>query len=79
MTLPERINTDDELEDMLAEPSESDLECVSRLNGDVLILGAGGKMGPSLARRVHRAVAGTGSASRVIAASRFSSNLCAGT
>jgi nucleoside-diphosphate-sugar epimerase len=73
MRLPERISTDDELEDTLAEPSKSDLECVSRLNGDVLILGAGGKIGPSLARRVHRAVARTGRASRVIAASRFSS------
>src|SRR5436309_1132551 len=73
MRLPDRINTDDELENVLAEPSSSDLECVSRLNGDVLILGAGGKMGPSLARRVHRAAARTGSAGRVIAASRFSS------
>jgi nucleoside-diphosphate-sugar epimerase len=46
---------------------------VARLNGDVLILGAGGKMGPSLARRVHRAVTRTNSTSRVVAASRFSS------
>lgn len=73
MRLPERINSDGELEDILAEPSESDLECVSRLRGDVLILGASGKMGPSLARRIHRAVNRTGSASRVMAASRFSS------
>jgi nucleoside-diphosphate-sugar epimerase len=73
MNLPERIDTDDHLDDLLAEPSQADLECVSRLNGDVLILGAGGKMGPSLARRVHRAAARAGSASRVIAASRFSS------
>ena len=73
MKLPDRINTDDELEDRLSEPSSSDLECASRLNGDVLILGAGGKMGPSLARRVHRAAARSGSGSRVIAASRFSS------
>jgi nucleoside-diphosphate-sugar epimerase len=73
MDLPERINSEAELENILAEPSESDLACVSRLSGDVLILGAGGKMGPSLARRLHRAVALTGSESRVIAASRFSS------
>jgi nucleoside-diphosphate-sugar epimerase len=71
--LPERINSDAELEDILAEPSESDLECVSRLRGDVLILGASGKIGPSLARRIHRAVERTGGASRVMAASRFSS------
>jgi len=73
MRLPERINSDAELEDILAEPSDSDLESISRLRGDVLILGASGKMGPSLACRVHRAVTRTGSASRVIAASRFSS------
>lgn len=73
MKLPERINSDAELEDILAEPSDSDLEYVSRLRGDVLILGASGKMGPSLARRIHRAVRRTESASRVMAASRFSS------
>ena len=73
MRLPERINSDAELEDILAEPSDSDLECVSRLRGDVLILGASGKIGPSLARRIHRAVERTESASRVMAASRFSS------
>jgi nucleoside-diphosphate-sugar epimerase len=74
MRLPERINSDAELEDVLAEPSDADLACVSRLSGDVLILGASGKMGPSLARRIHRAVNRTGSATRVIAASRFSSS-----
>lgn len=73
MALPERINSDTELEDILATPSESDLECVARLNGDVLILGAGGKMGPSLARRINRAVVRAGSPGRVMAASRFSS------
>jgi nucleoside-diphosphate-sugar epimerase len=73
MKLPERVNSESELEDLLAEPSESDLECVSRLSGDVLILGAGGKIGPSLARRIHRAVIRSGVASRVLAASRFSS------
>jgi nucleoside-diphosphate-sugar epimerase len=73
MRLPERINSDAELENVLAAPSEFDLACVSRLSGDVLILGAGGKMGPSLARRIRRAIIRTGSASRVIAVSRFSS------
>lgn len=73
MKLPRTIDTESALEHALAEPSDADLECVARLNGDVLILGAGGKMGPSLARRVHRAVTRTGSTSRVVAASRFSS------
>jgi len=73
MTLPERINSDAELDDLLAEPSDADLDCVARLHGDVLILGASGKMGPSLARRVQRAVTRTGSTGRVMAVSRFSS------
>ena len=71
--LPERINSEAELEDVLAEPSPADRECASRLRGDVLILGAGGKMGPSLARRAHRAVSRSGGRGRVIAVSRFSS------
>ena len=73
MPLPDRIRDESELEDTLAEPCDADLACVSRLNGDVLIIGAAGKMGPSLARRVHRAMTRAGSVHRVYAASRFSS------
>ncbi len=73
MTLPERIHTEAELEEVLTQPSEHDVACASRLDGDVLVVGAGGKMGPSLARRVHRAVRKSGQHVRVIAASRFSS------
>lgn len=71
--LPERIHTETELEHNLAEPSDADVACVARLNGDVLILGAGGKMGPSLTRRVRRAFDRAGSPHQVWAASRFSS------
>ena len=73
MTLPSQIDTESQLEDALAEPSDADLACVARLDGDILILGAGGKMGPSLARRVHRAMVRSGNRHRVVAASRFSS------
>ena len=74
MTLPDRITTDAELEDTLTAPSEADLECVSRLRGDVLVIGASGKMGPSLVCRIQRAARKTGSTTHVIAASRFSSS-----
>jgi nucleoside-diphosphate-sugar epimerase len=73
MTLPAQINTEGELEQLLAEPSDADVEVVARLDGDVLVLGAGGKMGPSLARRVQHAVRQCGSTTRVWAGSRFSS------
>jgi nucleoside-diphosphate-sugar epimerase len=72
--LPEVIESDAELEDVLAEPGAKDVECVSRLDGDVLVIGASGKMGPSLTRRIHRAAGRSGGRTRVIAASRFSSS-----
>jgi nucleoside-diphosphate-sugar epimerase len=73
MQLPELIHTEGELEETLAQPTDADVECVVRLDGDIAIVGAGGKMGPSLARRVQRALARAGSSRRVFAASRFSS------
>ncbi|MEN3337441.1 MAG: hypothetical protein V7647_1117 [Acidobacteriota bacterium] len=73
MTLPKRIDSESQLESALAQPTEADVASVAKLDGDVLILGAGGKMGPSLARRVQHAVCESGSRTRVWAASRFTS------
>ena len=61
------------LEDDLSRPSEADISFIERNEGDILILGAGGKMGPSLARRARRAADATRSSRRVIAVSRFTS------
>lgn len=72
MSFPPAIRDETELEEILAEPSAADLECAGRLDGDVLILGAAGKMGPSLARRVHRALERAGRGGGVLAVSRFS-------
>ena len=54
------IESVEDLEEQLATPSSLDQEAVRRLGGDVIILGAGGKMGPSLARRIRRAVDAAG-------------------
>ena len=61
------------LEEHLSRPTLGVVETLARLDGDVVILGAGGKMGPTLARMVRRGldVAG-GRARRVTAVSRFS-------
>ena len=67
------INTEAQLEDLLATPNQPDVESLRRLSGDVIVLGAGGKMGPSLAWRVKRAADVAGVSRRVIAVSRFSS------
>jgi nucleoside-diphosphate-sugar epimerase len=73
MTLPERLHTEAELDERLAEPTAADVAALGALDGDVLIVGAGGKMGPSLAWRLRRAATRAGRSRRIIAASRFSS------
>jgi nucleoside-diphosphate-sugar epimerase len=61
------------LQDELSRPNDADCRFISELNGDLIVLGAGGKMGPSLARRVRRAGDEAGVRCRVIAVSRFGS------
>ena len=70
--LPAAIESEAQLEELLSRPSPADVAFARALAGDVLVLGAGGKMGPSLARRVRRAGEAAGVPRRVSAASRFS-------
>jgi nucleoside-diphosphate-sugar epimerase len=65
-----------ELEERLSEPTERVLDAFRRLPGDLLILGVGGKMGPTLARMARRAadIADEGKPPRrIIGVSRFTS------
>lgn len=73
MALLDNIAIEADLDDRLSAPSAADIACCRRLEGDVLVLGAGGKMGPSLVARLCRASAAAGVSRRVFAASRFSS------
>ena len=66
------VCTEEQLEDILSRPTTADIEAVRELSGDLILLGAGGKMGPSLARRAARAISAAGTAHRVIAVARFS-------
>ena len=65
------IETIEELEEQLSRPSPADSAAILALGGDLLILGAGGKMGPSLALLARRAAKEAGANLRIIAASRF--------
>lgn len=56
----------------LSAPSDALIEAMSRWDGDLIILGAGGKMGPSFVRMARRAFEAAGMQRRVIAVSRFS-------
>ncbi len=62
-----------ELEKVLAEPSDSLMRDMAALDGDILILGVGGKMGPSLARLARNAIQQAEVDKEVIGVSRFSS------
>ena len=72
MSLLDHLDTEADLDAYLSAPSEADIACCRGLDGDVLVLGATGKMGPSLVQRTVRAIAAAGAPHRVIAASRFS-------
>jgi nucleoside-diphosphate-sugar epimerase len=73
MTHSHPPTTESELEEILTQPNTKTEGAVSRLEGDILLLGAGGKMGPTLARLARRSLTDTGSKGRVIAVSRFAS------
>ncbi|MEP7064761.1 MAG: NAD(P)-dependent oxidoreductase [Gemmatimonadota bacterium] len=61
------------LEDALSAPTAGLLASLRSTPGDIIVLGAAGKMGPTLARMARRAVDELGRRDRVIAVSRFSS------
>lgn len=65
------IRSIDELEQRLAAPSAALIDDVARLDGDLLVLGAGGKMGPSLVALACNAIEAAGARKRVTAVSRF--------
>lgn len=64
--------TTEHLEERLSEPTPGVVEALRHLSGDLLVLGVGGKMGPTLARMARRAMDQLGRRDRVIAVSRFS-------
>src|SRR5262245_48384048 len=64
-----------ELEETLSEPTAAGIEAMARLEGDLLVLGAAGKMGPTLVRLAIRASARAGGRRRVIAVARFTDSL----
>jgi nucleoside-diphosphate-sugar epimerase len=68
---PNLLATVEELEERLSEPTPGVIETLGRLEGDLLLLGAGGKMGPSLARMARRASDAAGVRRRILAVSRF--------
>jgi nucleoside-diphosphate-sugar epimerase len=72
-TNPTSIRDLAHLEDLLSEPTENVIRTLGDLDGDIVVIGVGGKMGPTLARMAMKASALAGVRRRVTGISRFSS------
>ncbi len=70
--LPEFIESEQQLDELMSRPHPGVVEMMSRLSGDIMILGIGGKMGHTLGRQTVRAIDDAGVSKRVIGVSRFS-------
>jgi nucleoside-diphosphate-sugar epimerase len=66
--LPARLDSVEALEELLSRPSAALVDELAQVDGDLMILGVGGKMGPTLARLAKRAAPGK----RIIGVARFS-------
>ena len=66
------IHTEQDLEELLSQPTPADVEAMRALEGDLVIIGAAGKMGPSLAIRARRASEQAGVKRRIYGVARYS-------
>lgn len=67
-SLPELIETEDALEELISRPTQGLVDDLAAVDGDIVVLGVAGKVGPSLARAAKRAAPGK----TVIGVARFS-------
>ncbi len=66
------ISSVEELDDLLTTPSDDLVQDLASLDGDVMVIGASGKMGPTLVRLAQRALDQAGGGKKAIAVARFS-------
>ncbi len=52
---PQKIDNEEQLEEMLSRPGKELVEMFSRIDGDILVLGVKGKIGPTLSMMARRA------------------------
>jgi nucleoside-diphosphate-sugar epimerase len=69
---PRRIGSEQALDDVLTQPTPALIREIKSIQSPLILLGAGGKMGPSLAVLARRAADISGHPLKVIAVSRFS-------
>lgn len=69
---PETLRSEADLDELLSRPSPLVHRALADLDGDLVILGVSGKMGPTLARMAVRALADLGLHHKVYGVARFS-------
>lgn len=69
--LPETIRNEEELDELLTRPDAALIESMRSVAGPLLVIGASGKMGPTLCVLARRAAEASGTRLEIIAASRF--------
>src|SRR5262249_35553864 len=67
-SLPETIADIADLDELLCRPSQALIDDLNKIEGDIMVLGVGGKMGPTLAALAKKAVPNR----KVIGVARFS-------
>jgi nucleoside-diphosphate-sugar epimerase len=73
LSLPESVQSIDELELLLSRPGEKLVRSIREISSPLVIVGAGGKLGPTLAVMARRAAEAAGHTLDVVAVSRFGS------
>jgi len=71
MEYPEKINNEAALEEFLSTPGPETIEMFSRTDGDIMFLGIGGKIGPTLAGMAIRACKAAGVTKQIYGVSLF--------
>ncbi len=69
--------TEEKLNELLTAPSDALVEDIKKIKGDIIVLGATGKMGPTLCILAKNAAEKAGISKRIIAVSRFSDPIAA--
>ena len=67
--------TEEKLNQLLTTPSDALISDIKKIKGDIMILGAGGKMGPTLAVLAKNAIDAAGINKKIYAVSRGSDKI----
>ena len=65
------MNSSQELLERITRPSPRLIDDIAKISGDIIIVGAGGKVGPSLAVTARRACEAAGLTKRILAVSKL--------